>query len=380
MNTNKIGYLVISPGTGDLDNGLTLMRDKIFTKSFGADSIITPDQMPIGFRPHLIFRLGVFILSILFPYYTANSKFLYWALLQCRKTSSDNTIVVHTHLMGFLVFFLQKRKVLYYKTDSILRIYRSSKRTGPKLLLKYARILFEKIYIRYIERHATCIIYVNNIDQQTDDVYRSSNNSYTIENGANIEDIRYTYNGSAQFDFNCVFHGDLSYPPNKEAICSSLELIENINLQTNFNLHLYVFGPHSEELRHLNSRHYSLMGYVDDINMVFENKDLYLAIIDNGAGQKNKVMDALASGLPIFCTLGALSGREDIDSLCYITEKSTFHARCNDLILCLEKLRKQNESEIAKLRLNRQKVLSRYTWKATNERLIGILSGTHLED
>lgn len=104
------------------------------------------------------------------------------------------------------------------------------------------------------------------------------------------------------------FHGNLLWPPNMSGIdfvCRRvLPLVRRDIADAEFRV---AGGPLVPEARALGARPgVTFLGYVPDLRSVLAEFDLYAAPMFEGSGVKNKLLEAMAAGIPVVCnSLGA---------------------------------------------------------------------------
>jgi glycosyltransferase involved in cell wall biosynthesis len=124
--------------------------------------------------------------------------------------------------------------------------------------------------------------------------------AYTVENGINLPEFpkhKYSINKDA---ISLVFHGDLTYKPNIEA----LRVIDKI---CNPMLKCYAIGRVSKSMTN-ECQNICFLGFVDDLYAELRKYDLYICPIQSGAGIKNKIIEAAGIGLPIIATRESVIG------------------------------------------------------------------------
>lgn len=104
-----------------------------------------------------------------------------------------------------------------------------------------------------------------------------------------------------------VFHGDMYYPPNQIAIKKLISILPSINSQIDADVLVKVIGNGSKELNSPSSGILGL-GFVDDLYEELSNADVYISLVETGAGIKNKLLDAMSVGLPILATDRSMEG------------------------------------------------------------------------
>ncbi|MBN2171935.1 MAG: glycosyltransferase [Candidatus Krumholzibacteriota bacterium] len=109
-----------------------------------------------------------------------------------------------------------------------------------------------------------------------------------------------------------VFHGNLDYAPNLDAVRFLIlevgpALAASLG-KTGFRLRIIGRGAASRLSGLICGCPWlELTGYVDDLPAALASTDLYLAPVFSGAGIKNKVLEALATGLPVVGTAEAFA-------------------------------------------------------------------------
>lgn len=109
-----------------------------------------------------------------------------------------------------------------------------------------------------------------------------------------------------------IFTGNMAYYPNVDAvryICSSIWPL----LKERYGaLQLFIVGIDPvRAVRKLQTEDITVTGYVQDMRATLEKADIYLAPFRMGRGVQNKILEALAAGLPVVTTD---IGNEGIDA------------------------------------------------------------------
>ena len=149
------------------------------------------------------------------------------------------------------------------------------------------------------------------------------------------QDIQIIPNGSDQSffevrpiekDYDLVFTGNFSYAPNIEAaVCLAEEILPRLH-KNGIDCKLLLSGASpAKRILELQSKHITVTGWVDDIRISYQRSRVFVAPLFIGTGLQNKLLEAMASGLPCITTplsnnaLGGIDGEnillaEDINS------------------------------------------------------------------
>lgn len=129
--------------------------------------------------------------------------------------------------------------------------------------------------------------------------HQERNEIIVIPNGVDRSFLDFRENVEEKYDL--VFVGNMSYPPNVEAV----KYIEEHILSKNSELTLLVSGsnPHSsiKRIAEQNSQIF-LTGWVDDIRHSYKSGKIFLAPMTIGTGMQNKLLEAMALGVPCVTT------------------------------------------------------------------------------
>lgn len=108
---------------------------------------------------------------------------------------------------------------------------------------------------------------------------------------------------SLEKSFDIVFTGNLSYPPNVEAACFLVENILPLLLKHQPHLKVLLSGANpSKRVIKLQSSHVCVTGWVQDIRESYQKSRVFVAPLFIGTGLQNKLLEAMASGLPCVTT------------------------------------------------------------------------------
>lgn len=131
---------------------------------------------------------------------------------------------------------------------------------------------------------------------------------------------------SIEKDYDLVFTGNFSYAPNIEAaVYLAEEILPRLHKNGVFCKLLLSGASPAKRVLELQSEFITVTGWVDDIRTSYQRSRIFVAPLFIGTGLQNKLLEAMASGLPCITTplsnnaLGGVDGEnillaEDIDS------------------------------------------------------------------
>lgn len=169
--------------------------------------------------------------------------------------------------------------------------------------------------------------------------------------------------------YDLVFTGNFSYAPNiNAAVYLATELLPELK-KRGFNLSLLLAGASpSPVVQALRGSQVTVTGWVPDIRESYQSARIFVAPLFMGTGLQNKLLEAMASGLPCITTplvnnaLGGIEGKnillaEDLDGFVeiivrYVTDSSTFGGIANE---------------------GQHFVATDYSWERQNSKLLSLL-------
>ncbi len=158
-------------------------------------------------------------------------------------------------------------------------------------LLKYEHLIFD-----YFENHA--IISVQDREQL---MHPQKQKVHVLPNGVDEHFLNYENPGLCK-DYDLCFVGNLSYAPNIEAVKFIVtELLPEFERRgVQFSVLVSGANPSAEVLRF--SDLITITGWVDDIRESYARSKVFVAPMFIGTGLQNKLLEALALGLPCVTT------------------------------------------------------------------------------
>ena len=182
-------------------------------------------------------------------------------------------------------------------------------------------------------------------------------------------DMEYFISQNAEKDFDLVFTGNMSYPPNVQ---SALFLIEEImpevwkhRPQTN----LLISGANPvQKLKQLQSDRVTVLGWIEDIRTSYSRSKIFIAPMLIGSGLQNKLLEAMAMKLP--CISSELANRsleaQEGESILIGSDKTEYAGHILDLLEKPEKAMELAEK-------GHSFVAGKFSWSKSNKLLLQIL-------
>ena len=153
------------------------------------------------------------------------------------------------------------------------------------------------------------LLIISPVDKSALESINPELNIHVVPNGV---DLSYFHREKAlsQNSNNLVFTGTMSYTPNIDAV--SIFAKENFPLirQVIPDAKFFIVGKNpSQEVMNLAFNDKIIVtGEVDDVRPYLDKASVFVCPIRFGAGLKNKVLEAMAMGLPVVCSKVALEG------------------------------------------------------------------------
>jgi sugar transferase (PEP-CTERM/EpsH1 system associated) len=154
--------------------------------------------------------------------------------------------------------------------------------------------------IRYEEKAADYFDHLTIISAQDKSqfTFPAAKNIHIVSNG--ISNEFFTYEAKTNKKYDLVFVGNMSYLPNVESV---EYLVNKILPLLNKNLSLLIAGTDpAPAVMRLASGNICISGWVEDIRRSYAEAKLFVAPMWSGTGQQNKILEAMAMGIPCITT------------------------------------------------------------------------------
>jgi sugar transferase (PEP-CTERM/EpsH1 system associated) len=234
----------------------------------------------------------------------------------------------------------------------------------PLFRSEYERLRqYEHIIFHYFEHHTIIS------EQDKNFIIQEENNKIeVIPNGV---DLDFFAPQNKKKDFDLLFTGNMSYPPN---INCALFLVQEVmplvwRQQAHINILISGTSP-TKEVASLASDRVTIGGWVDDMRNSYARSKIFVAPMQIGTGLQNKLLEAMAMQIPCITSPLAnapLGAKDDIEIL--VAEHKTAIAQ-----LIIDLL--SNENQMITLAKNGRLFVERnYSWETHNNKLADIILG-----
>ncbi|MCD7781238.1 MAG: glycosyltransferase family 4 protein [Methanosphaera sp.] len=233
------------------------------------------------------------------------------------KTIDDNdySAIITDMPMAFYVKNTSIPKIVYAfdaVSDYQYNMYKKSDNLTSKLYW-YANYIKTRNYEKTYNNFDRCIL-VNMEDKKL--LSRHVNCPINvIPNGVDIE---YFKNNSCDYSRKLVFLGDMSTPPNNDAIKYFINDVYPRVLDE-YNVDFYIVGRNpSEYVKSLDGESIHVTGTVDDVREYLHPGVIFVTPMVSGTGIKNKVLEAMSMQLAVVSTSRGISGINAINQENYL--------------------------------------------------------------
>lgn len=266
--------------------------------------------------------------SFLNYYYNSNMNHL----IQKSIEENEYDIIITDMPMAFYVKNISLPKIVY-AFDAVsnynYNMYKQADSITSRIYwyLNYLKInRYEKTYNKF----NLCIV-VNKKDK----LLLKKDITTQIEVIANGVDTEFFKNNENITKDKLVFLGDMSTPPNNDAVKYFVDNIYPLILEEK-NIDFYIVGRNpSNYIKTLaKNPHITVTGSVDDVRVYLEHGTIFITPMISGTGIKNKILEAMSMKLPVISTSIGISGINAIDKIHYLKADTAieFKKAVNELI------------------------------------------------
>jgi hypothetical protein len=167
------------------------------------------------------------------------------------------------------------------------------------------------------------LTYITEIDRVADIAYNTRNKTSHF---GNLPDGRLRSVSNVGLDVTSIgFVADFSYAPNSAGLTWFLTRVFPF-LSNGVRLNLY--GPKDPLI---DNDQVKFLGFVPDIRTIYSSNAIFIAPDFGGAGQKNKVIEALVAGRPIISSTRGSAGLENVSGLVVSDDPKVWISELNSI-------------------------------------------------
>lgn len=186
-------------------------------------------------------------------------------------------------------------------------------------------------------------------------------------NGVDLETFDIKKGHDYSIKDTLLFTGNMDYAPNVDAVKFFVKNLWPCIHKQNPNVKLVVAGQRPvDDILKLKSKAIKVTGFVPDISDLYRSSTLLIAPLRFGAGTQNKVLEAMAMGVPVVCTNIGFAGLQITNGEGVIMAENfeRFTKVVNQLLSDVDKRREIGEKGL-------QVARSRFSWDSITNDLEG---------
>ncbi len=190
-----------------------------------------------------------------------------------------------------------------------------------------------------------------------------------IENGIAADFSNYSKKTEKAYDL--IFTGNMNYPPNVECACFIVNEVLPLVKAKKPEATLLLSGanPHPRILELANTTGVTVSGWVDDIRDSYAQGRIFVAPLFIGTGLQNKLLEAMAMGLPCITTSLANNALKATDQKSILIA-NTAEAFAENIVYLLEHPEKIEELAAAA----KQFIGTHFDWEQSVEKLVQLMA------
>ncbi len=248
-------------------------------------------------------------------------------------------------------------------SDYNYKMYKKSESFTSKIYwyLNYMKIHnYEKVYNKF----NSCIV-VNNKDKKL----LEANISIPIDVIPNGVDISFFENKNDCYDNRIVFLGDMSTPPNNDAVKYFIDEIYPSVLEEN-DIKFYIVGRNpSKYIQSLdNNSNITVTGSVSDVREFLVPGTIFITPMISGTGIKNKILEAMSMNLAVISTSIGISGIDATNGEDFILADTSHDFKNAIVELIINRNLRDKIANNARIF-----VKNNYSWKNSTDKLSTII-------
>lgn len=224
----------------------------------------------------------------------------------------DGIIAEHSYT-GWVAWLLQKitgKPFLLHSHNLEASRFRQMNKPGWQLYRFYEKWIHRKAIFSFFktgEERTWALAHFHLDPEKTFVVPYGVENEHQIVNARQELKERYGVKSTNLFYFN----GTLDYVPNVEAVKTLLSVIDPLLQQSGLDYQILISGKNlSKTLQEEISRTKNILylGFVEDVNQLYQASTLFLNPVVNDSGIKTKVVEAIANHCTVISTLSGATG------------------------------------------------------------------------
>jgi len=179
-----------------------------------------------------------------------------------------------------------------------------------KDIISYMKELIYKIAERKCFKKAVLVNFVSELDKEFTSNFCKTNNLISVTNGVDAE--YFSPNFQNRDDCSMLFVGNFNYQPNNVAV---IQFIKNIYPKVKNaypNVILYIVGMNGNF--NFDDKSIIVTGFTDDLRCYYKKATIFISPLKSGSGVKNKILEAMASGIPIISTTIGVDGINGVEN------------------------------------------------------------------
>jgi glycosyltransferase involved in cell wall biosynthesis len=248
------------------------------------------------------------------PYNLETKKDVIDLVNRINEISSDYDIIhlSSISLINSIDLIQEQDKIFFSAIDCLSLIMHRKFKASSNIILK-GLYYFEYLKCKYSEKRIYKKInqchFVSNIDAQFAKDSLHLKNPIFIPNGIDTETFYDRLMNRNKKSL--IFVGNFNYSPNQEAATFIIEELAPKLIELDTEIKVYLVGANpTKKMLTSKAKNVVVTGKVDSLTEYLQAASIFISPIFSGAGIKNKVLEAMASGLFTICSPLSLDGIE----------------------------------------------------------------------